>query len=145
LKAREVMTKDPWTCGETASLAQAARVMWENDVGFVPVVDGDGRARGTITDRDICMAALSTGLRLDEIPVSHAMAKSVFKCRHTDSLETVERIMGDKQIRRIPVVNEDDRIIGVIAQADVAQAERDSSRVHGTVQAISMPRPRAVE
>jgi CBS domain-containing protein len=116
------MTGTPRTCTRGSSLNDAARVMWEADCGFVPVVEADGSERvvGVLTDRDICMAAYTTGLSLKEVAVDRVMATEVHACREQDSLSEAEAVMQEHQIRRLPVVGENDRIVGVVSLADLA-------------------------
>jgi CBS-domain-containing membrane protein len=98
--------------------------MWTYDCGSLPVIDTDGAQRivGMITDRDICMSALFKGRPLNELIVSDAMAKDVKTCRPTDSLSAAERIMRDAQIRRLPVVDNDGALVGMLTLADLALA-----------------------
>jgi CBS domain-containing protein len=101
--------------------------MWEHDCGVVPVVgEGNGTARlvGMLTDRDICMAAYTQGATLRDIPAARAMARQVFSCRPTDSLAVALRIMRTNQVHRLPVVDADDRVVGILSLADVAREAR---------------------
>jgi CBS domain-containing protein len=127
--------------------------MWEGDYGCVPVVeqsDGSARVVGMITDRDICMATYTQGRPLSEIRIESAMAKVVYSCRPTDSIATALKILEQHQLHRLPVVDQDDRLVGVLALADVArEAEREyargtkevtDTRVAQVLKAISAPR-----
>jgi CBS-domain-containing membrane protein len=95
--------------------------MWENDCGVVPVVDGDGRVAGMITDRDVCMAAYTQGRTLGRIPVSDVMATQVHGVRETDSLEVVETLMRRERVRRVPVLDGDGRLKGILSLNDLAR------------------------
>jgi CBS domain-containing protein len=97
--------------------------MWEHDFGCLPVSGGDGVARvvGMITDRDICMCALFQNKPLRELRVTDAMAKHVQVCRPSDSLADAEMAMREARIRRLPVVDKDDVLVGIISLADLAQ------------------------
>ncbi len=117
---QQVMSTPAVTCLPTDRLNAAAQRMWEYDCGAIPVVHSDGSIAGMITDRDICMAAYTQGCALSEIPVSSTMARQVFTCRPDDSIETAERIMADKQIRRVPVVDESQHPIGMVSINDLA-------------------------
>ena len=145
----DIMTKPPVTCRAGDPLATAARLMWENDCGSIPVTNDGGNVVGMITDRDICMCAFMQGKCLDAIPVSQAMAKHVYSCRPSDSLEAAERLMREKQIRRVPVVDGDNRPIGVLSLNDIARAAatRDTTsgdhQVTHTLAAIGQPRDHA--
>ena len=103
----DLMTRDVKTCGCQDGLDVAARLMWANDCGSVPVVDENGRIVGMLTDRDICMAALTQGGPLTHLCVANAMANVVYSCLPEDSLATAEDLMRDHQIRRLPVMTAD--------------------------------------
>ncbi len=146
MKVQEIMSQPVVACRASDSLNRAARLMWENDCGALPVVGDDGRIAGMVTDRDVCMASYLQGRALDAIPVSGAMAREVVTCHEEDLLETAERLMGDKQIRRVPVVDADNRPIGVLSMNDVTRhaavegrsaAQRDVVRA---MAAIGQPR-----
>jgi CBS domain-containing protein len=117
------------TCSVSDSADAAARLMWECDCGVVPIVGDDGRLAGVVTDRDICMAAYTQGQPLGAIPVSRAMARNVVALHEDDSIEAAELLMSDNQIRRLPVVDEGGRPVGVVSMNDLA---RLASRVKRT-------------
>jgi CBS domain-containing protein len=144
---REAMAKEVWTCHADEPLAAAARIMWDHDVGAVPVVDLAGKLAGIITDRDICMAAYITGKPLDSEPVGAHMATQVFTTAPTDRVEAAEKLMRSKQIRRLPVVDAADQIVGMVSLSDLSLAAAgrgrkliDSSEVIATLAAICQPR-----
>lgn len=146
MKIQEIMSQPVVACRESDTLNRAAQLMWENDCGAIPVVNDDGRIAGIVTDRDVCMASYTQGRALDAIPVSGAMATEVFTCHGEDSLETAEQLMGEKQVRRVPVVDADNRPIGVLSMNDIARhaavdgktaAQRDAVRA---MAAICQPR-----
>ena len=93
MKVADSMTRDVRACSVHDSLNAAARVMWENDCGCVPIVDSQGRLVGIVTDRDICMAAYTQGVPLEAIPLERVMAARVISCSRTDDLETAHRLM----------------------------------------------------
>jgi CBS domain-containing protein len=105
------------------TLARAAQLMWDHDCGCLPVVSGNGITRvvGVITDRDICMCALFKNKPLQQLRVSEAMAKRVYTCRPGDSLAAAERTMREARVRRLPVVDDDGALVGMITLADLAQ------------------------
>ena len=127
MQIKEVMTHPVVTCPVSATTDNAARLMWEFDCGIVPVVDDDGRLAGVITDRDICMAAYTQGVGLAAIPVTSAMARQVVAAHVEDTVESVESLMRTSQIRRVPVLDRDDRIAGIVAINDLA---RLAARAH---------------
>jgi CBS domain-containing protein len=140
------MTSPVATCSEGGRLNDAARVLWECDCGSVPVVDAEGRLRGMITDRDICMAAYTQGRTLQEIPIAPVMASHVLVCHVDDSLETAEQLMREGQVRRIPVIDNDGRPVGIVSMNDVTRAAADQRRsnldrdVVETLAAVGEPR-----
>jgi CBS domain-containing protein len=121
MKVKTIMTRDPACCRPEDSMHAAARLMWDNDCGAVPVVDGTtGKLNGIITDRDMCMAALLSNRPAHLIPVSDVMASEVCTCREDDDLRTVHATMRDNQIRRLPVVDEEQRLVGLVSLNDLA-------------------------
>jgi CBS domain-containing protein len=121
VRIRDVMTQPAMTCPVESTAEQAARLMWECDCGFVPLVDEEGRVVGVITDRDIAMAALTQGRTLGDIPVKSAMAGAVTLVRDDDVVESAERLMREAAVRRLPVVGDDDRPVGVLSLNDLAR------------------------
>jgi CBS-domain-containing membrane protein len=130
MKIEQLMTRNVGTCSPDEPLSAAARIMWEGDCGCVPVVeqsDGAARVVGMLTDRDICMAAYTQGHPLSEIRVESAMAKNVCSCRMTDSIGTALKVLEQNQIHRLPVLDQNDHLIGVLSLADIA---REAQREH---------------
>lgn len=120
--AKHIMSQPVSVCQLSDNLDQAARLMWEDDCGAVPVIDAGGRAVAMLTDRDICMAAYTQGKPLREIPVNTAMSKSVQTCSAEDTLEDVEQQMMLHQIRRLPVLDREGQLLGVLSLNDLARA-----------------------
>ena len=121
MKIKDVMNHPAVTCPATSTLDHAARLMWEFDCGAIPVVDADGRIAGIVTDRDICMAAYTQGRPLRDIAVPTAMARKVVAAHADDAVETVEQLMRDYQIRRLPVIDNDHRPVGLVSLNDLAR------------------------
>jgi CBS domain-containing protein len=152
MNVEELMTRHVRSCRPGDSLNEAARIMWETDCGFVPVVEPEAGMRvvGVITDRDICIAAYTKGKTLREIPVRDVMAGSVRACAPDDRLAAAEEIMREAQVRRLPVVDESGRLVGILSLSDIARElarETGSSRkrvtgreVGESLAAISKPR-----
>src|SRR5271157_6296237 len=112
MKVGELMTRKVKACRPEDMLNTAAQLMWENDCGCLPVVsaNGDGKVLGMLTDRDICMAAYTQGRRLFEMPVATAMSHRLIACLVGDDLKTVEELMHESHIGRMPVVDEHYRL-----------------------------------
>jgi CBS domain-containing protein len=102
--------------------ADAAQKMWNHDIGFLPVLDEQGRVIAAITDRDLCMASLTQGRALADIPVGSAMSRVLVAARPSDPITAAERLMQTHQLRRLPVVDTDGRPVGVVTISDVARA-----------------------
>lgn len=122
MKIEKLMSRAVRACAPTDNLATAAHHMWEGDLGLVPVVDGEGRPVGVLTDRDICMSALLNGARLEEIPVARSMSRQVATVRADGSLQEALDLMRERRVRRLPVVDADGRIAGVLSIADLARS-----------------------
>jgi predicted transcriptional regulator len=109
--------------------------MWESDCGCVPVLDENGRVVGMITDRDICMAAYTQARLLGQIPVSRVMSHELYSCGPDEEIDKVEKTMRAHQVRRVPVVDDDGRLQGIVSLADIAQrAAKDAKRKSGAKQ-----------
>jgi CBS domain-containing protein len=121
----QLMSKNAATCRAQDSLQDAAGMMWERDIGCLPVLDAEGHVIGIVTDRDACMAAYTQGRPLGAISVESAMAHRVFSCMPTDPIKEVEALMGEHQVRRLPVIDEAGHLVGIISMNDIA---RESAR-----------------
>ena len=117
-KVRDAMTPGVQSVKPTESLPRAAAMMRDNDVGSVPVVDGN-QLVGIVTDRDIVARAVADNRDLRTATVADVASRDVFTVGPEDDLEEAQRLMADQQVRRLPVV-EDGRVVGILAQADVA-------------------------
>ncbi len=141
MKARELMTSNPECVTQEDSLQRAASIMRDRDVGAVPVVSDNNSRRlvGIVTDRDIAIRHVAEG-RTGEARVGDVMSKGrIATAREDDNVDRVMELMKENKVRRIPVVGENDRIIGMIAQADLALEARDEKKVERTVEKISEP------
>ncbi len=138
MKARDIMTANPRTVTPDESVTRAAEIMREADVGVVPVVEDTGSMRlaGLITDRDIAVRIVAEG-RDNKATVREIMSSGLATVRPDDDLDRVTELMKTEQVRRIPVC-EGDRLVGIIAQADVAREGRDR-KTGDVVEEISEP------
>ena len=123
MRIEKIMSREVSTCASYDSLEHAASLMWSSDCGSLPVVGGNGSPQicGIITDRDICMAALFQNKPLRELRVKDAMASQVITCAASDTVEDVAQIMQREQIRRLPVVDHDGVLIGIVSMADIVR------------------------
>ncbi|HEY3884039.1 MAG TPA: CBS domain-containing protein [Vicinamibacterales bacterium] len=124
MTVKDIMTSNVKSCDENTDLATAAKLMWDGDCGIVPVVNDQKRIVGVITDRDICIAAATRAADPATIQVRDAMSRPVRTCAHTDDVRNVLTALRDRRVRRLPVVDEQNRLVGVISMNDlVARAE----------------------
>ena len=130
MQAQDIMTPDPACCTPQDTVEQAARLMVANDCGCVPVVEDRESKRliGAVTDRDLACRCLATG-RGPETRVADVMSTELSCCAPDDDVAAVERIMQERQVRRVPVIDEHDCCIGIVAQADLARAPREHTNV----------------
>jgi CBS domain-containing protein len=136
MKVRESMTQDVLVAHPDQSVAEVARLMVERDIGALPVGEND-RLVGMLTDRDIAVRVVAEG-KGPETKVSEAMSREVLYCYDDDDLNTVAGNMADLQVRRLPVVNRDKRLVGIVSIGDVAICE--GARMTGrAVASISAP------
>jgi CBS domain-containing protein len=152
MNVKDLMQKNVKTCGMQEPLSTAARQMWENDCGCVPVVEGDSRVVGMVTDRDVCMATYFQDRPPAELRVAEAMSSGIFSCGSNDPIETAEKVMRENQIRRLPVIDDSNRIVGILSLNDLAlEADRErrsrkerpavsSEEVAATLAAVCEPR-----
>jgi CBS domain-containing protein len=119
----ELMTRKTSSVRGDQTLADAAQLMWDCDCGALPVVDDEGaRVIGMLTDRDICMATWSNGAQPAAISVRAAMSQNLVHCSDKDSIARAEQIMQSNQVRRLPVLDAEQRLIGILSLADIARA-----------------------
>jgi|GEM_PF-428169 len=120
MKVRDVMTTEVGYCQSDAPLAQAADIMWQRDCGVVPVTDENQRVVGMITDRDICFAVVTKNRLASEIKISEVISQNeVQSCAPGDAVEDALKTMKRHQIRRLPVVNKEGVLVGILSLADL--------------------------
>jgi len=127
MKARKLMCTDVLACRQGDTMADAAKIMWERDCGIVPVVDDRKRVVGILTDRDICISAYTKGLALSQLHVKDAMQAPVHCCRDDESREAIHEMMRTHQVRRLPVVDRDARLVGMISLNDLVLSAQEST------------------
>jgi CBS domain-containing protein len=141
MKARDIMTSKLECVTREDSLSQAARIMRDADIGALPVVDDTRSMRlvGVITDRDITVRHVAGDNMQDCRVGDHMTSDRLYKAAPDDEVEDVMRTMKTEQVRRVPVV-EGDRLVGMIAQADIATEDIDDEKTGEVVERISEPR-----
>jgi CBS domain-containing protein len=134
MKISEVMTPNPKTVKPGDSIQTAARIMRDEDTGVVPVVE-DGRVAGMVTDRDIVIRAVADGDF--NAKISDIVTDDVITATPDMSTADAAALMSEHQIRRLPVVDEDDRLVGIVSLGDLAVKEHRDSRMGETLENIS--------
>ena len=137
MDARDLMTAGPDCCRADDDIERALSIMDRRECGAVPVVDENERIVGIVTDRDILFGVRHNQGRLEGLRVEPCMTKDPVTVRENDSAEDVLRVMTRERVRRIPVVSGDGRVVGIIAQADVATGVEDDALVARYLREIS--------
>jgi len=137
---REVMTADPACCETTDSIVRVAQVMKTKDVGAVPVLEPPSqRLVGMVTDRDIVVKGLAGGRSIENATVKEVMTTDVVTCREDDDVSQALSRMAERKVRRLPVVDRNGQVCGIIAQADIATRMHQDKTTGALVEAISEP------
>jgi CBS domain-containing protein len=131
---KDVMSSSPRTIAASTPLPDAARLMRDEDVGSLPIVEGD-RLAGIVTDRDIAVRAVAEG-RLDAT-AGEIASREIVTVDPQQPLSEASRLMAEHQVRRLPVCEEDGRLVGMLAQADVAKHMGEDARTGQMVEEIS--------
>jgi CBS domain-containing protein/uncharacterized protein YjbJ (UPF0337 family) len=141
MKVSQVMTPDPACCLPQDSVDIAARLMRIQDVGMIPVVEGENVPKlvGVLTDRDLAVLVVAPGREPRKTKVSEIMTRNVVTCQENDSVEQVLDSMKSHQIRRIPVLSEGNGVVGVISQSDIAIRLNYAETTADVVGEISKP------
>jgi CBS domain-containing protein len=140
-KCQDIMTKDPFCCMPTDSAQRAAQLMRDRNVGAILICDSEETKRlvGIVTDRDLCLRVVAEGCDPKSTCVGDVMTRQVFTCRPEDDVEKAVELMESRQVRRVPVVDERNRIVGIITQGDIANRLRDPQKVAEVVMEVSKP------
>jgi CBS domain-containing protein len=135
---RDIMTRHAECTRPSASLQQAAERMQQLNVGSLPVCEND-RLVGMITDRDITVRSVAEGHDPEQDRVSDAMTAGVAYCFEDQDVEEAARLMNERQIRRLPVLNREKRMVGIVSLGDLAVQTGDEELVGATVEGVSEP------
>jgi CBS domain-containing protein len=135
------MTQDPVCCLPTVSVAKAAQMMKAEDVGSIPVIEDEQTMKliGIVTDRDLALQVVALERDAGSTQVEDVMTYDVVTCRASDDVQVAVDAMSQHQLRRMPVVDDENRIVGIISQADVATRVERSKEVAEMVKDISQP------
>ena len=138
MRLEEVMTTDVETVTSDASLMEAAAQMKSLDVGLIPVCDGE-ELKGTLTDRDITVRATAEGLDASQTRVSEIMSTDVVYCFEDQEIEEAMSLMEARQIRRLPVLSREKRLVGIVSLGDLAVHAGQSELLGDTLKEVSRP------
>ena len=126
MKVREIMTSDVEACSPTTDLASIAMSMWRRDCGIVPVVDESAQVAGVVTDRDICIAVATRHRRPEELVARDVMTAKLFSARPEDDVRVALELMRKERVRRIPIVDADRHLRGILSLNDVVRHSQPS-------------------
>lgn len=136
MKLKDIETKNPQVINPDQTIAEAARKMKEIDVGMLPVCDGH-RLLGAITDRDIVIRAIADGRDPLSTKVQEAMTREIHYCFEDDEVKDAARLMEEKQIRRLPVVNRENQLVGIVSLGDLALRSDDDEMAEEVLEGVS--------
>jgi CBS domain-containing protein len=139
-KCDEVMTKNPVCCRPDDMVVKVAQMMQSENIGSIPVIENEQTQKliGIVTDRDLALKIVAEGRDVKSTKVEEVMTREVVTCRTGDDLQMALDVMAEHQLRRIPIVD-DDKIVGIIAQADVATRVNLPEKTAAMVKEISQP------
>ncbi|HEY3060834.1 MAG TPA: CBS domain-containing protein [Chloroflexota bacterium] len=138
MKLRDVMTRNPEIVRPDATLEEAARKMDQLDIGPLPVCEGD-RLVGLVTDRDITVRATAAGKDPRSTVIREAMTQDIVYCYEDQDVKDAARMMEDKQIRRLPVLSREQRLVGIVSLGDLATDTGDKRMTGRVLEQVSQP------
>jgi CBS domain-containing protein len=139
LRCRDIMTRDLMTVRRDTPIAEVARIMRDKDVGAVPVIGDNGKLDGIVTDRDIVVSGLTADKNEAELKAEDCMSTDLYTANQNDRVVEVIHEMGDHQVRRVPVVDSRDRLVGIISMADVAIQTNKDAELADALEEVSAP------
>jgi CBS domain-containing protein len=138
MKIRDILTSNPETIHPDATICEAARKMKEYDIGMLPVCDGE-RLVGSLTDRDLTIRAIAEGYDPLKTKVREVMTAKVCYCSEADDVEKAAHVIEKQQIRRLPVLDRNSRLIGIVSVGDFAVRTRDEHLVEEVMEHVCEP------
>ena len=141
MRISEIMTRDPEFIDPSMSIREAATLMKNENIGAIPVGEND-RLIGMVTDRDIAVRAVAEDRSPSSTSVRDVMSEKIFYCFEDDDLEKAARCMADNQVRRLPILNRNKRLTGIVSLADIAQSGEECEKIalEGVSEPSSEPR-----
>ena len=139
MKCKEIMTKDPVCCLPDEGVQKAAKLMRDENVGVIPIIEDEDTKTllGIVTDRDLAIRVVAEGRDVGGTRIKDVMTTGAVSCRPDDDLQKALDAMEENQVRRIPVVDHNQKIVGIIAQADVATRLSEPKKTAEVVEEIS--------
>lgn len=135
---REIMTPKPITVTSDATASATAKIMRDHNLGSLPVID-QGRLVGFITDRDIIVRCVADGGDCDTRPISEVMSPEIVCCRDDQTPQEVMELMANQQVRRLPVVDANERLVGIVSIGKLAEAGSEPEAVCATIRSVRQP------
>ena len=142
MNVRDIMVKKVSVCESDNNLAQVAAIMWNERCGLLPVLDSRGKVTSVITDRDICIALGTRNLRASEVQVKDVSPPRVFSCGPSDDILSALDTMVSQNVRRLPVIGEDGRLVGILSIDDVLLHSENYENVVNAAKTILKDRSR---
>jgi len=128
MKVQDVMMRTPAYCSPETNLGSAVELLWERDCGFLPIVDAKRKLIGVVTDRDLCVALGTRCQAAGRITVGEVATGKVYSCREHEDIHAALQTMAEKRVRRLPVVNEDGLLQGILSMDNVVLHSESSGR-----------------
>ncbi len=119
MKVADVMMRTPASCTAETNLAAAVEILWTRNCGMLPIVNNEGKVTGVVTDRDICIALGTRDRRASEITVQEIQPEKLFACKADDDIRSALAIISDEKVRRLPVLDEAGKLLGILSLDDV--------------------------
>jgi len=135
----EIMTPVPAVCSYQDTVLQAARVMRDLNVGYVPIVDEKDQLVGIITDRDICIQVVAENKKPEEEKLKDYVTPKPYTCKPGDDISKAIQLMKAHQVRRIPIVDDTDQCLGIISLGDLAVGTHMEKEIFRALERISIP------
>ncbi len=126
MRVEEIMTKDVCSCGPGTNAASAADIMWSRNCGSLPVVEDGGRVVGIVTDRDLFLALGTSNRKPAEVPIGEIMTRDVALCNPGNDVRSALKTMAQRQLRRLPVVDDSGALRGMLSLGDLALRTDDA-------------------
>jgi CBS domain-containing protein len=138
MKIRDILTRNPEVIDPNATICEAARKMKHHDIGMLPVCDGE-RLVGSVTDRDLAIRAIAVGCDPFKTKVREVMTGAIYYCFEDSELDQAAQIMEREQVRRLPVLNKEKRLVGIVSIGDLAIRSHDERLVEEVMERVCEP------